>query len=292
MSVTTTPSQIGINDVVAATLTAIRKRVVLPNLMYREAQSGAGTGDTVYVRKPSVFKANDLARGEDIKPNRLKEELIPVKLDVHAESSVILDTIEQSTELSVFASQVLTPIVNAVVDRAETRSAVEINKALKATGENKPVELKADAAMSTVLLDVDEKFQTRSITEGVRLVVSPAGRKAILSDPQFISAEKFGNAMPVQRGQIGSILGMPVFTSPYVEGLGVAFTREYAALANVIPAAMLGNAESEARREDGYGIRVSMGEVFMKLSSIVAADVLIGGTVLDPARAVGIVAAK
>ncbi|MEU7149716.1 hypothetical protein AB0B15_17030 [Streptomyces sp. NPDC045456] len=75
-----------------------------------------------------------------------------------------------------------------------------------------PIDLADPKAVYNSIVDMLEELDIRSAPQDRWIMASPKVRSSLLKSEMFIDASKFGSAV-VPTGQIGSILGMPVYVT-------------------------------------------------------------------------------
>ncbi|MFB7741377.1 hypothetical protein ACWCWQ_34745 [Streptomyces sp. NPDC001571] len=315
--VTASSGAAGVIDTIAsASVVALKNASVLGRLVNRDIEGSFqhGTGATVNVRKPTKFGAMNLDKDADVTNSKLNEKLLPVVLDTHAYVSTLTNTWDNSVIVSDQNLQITLPQAAAVAvgdeNSIEARIAAELKRVIASDGKGtdskgkdaeekalaKAIEHKEGDKFRDTLVKVDAHMNKNKVPlEGRRLVVSPEFRAEILMDDLFVKADSYGSASLVQRGgetlnemHMGNLLGFSVFLSPMIDG-AVAFTRDAFTLALRVPAPMDGAVSGAViDRDSGYGMRLTKAAVPNKLSTQVSTDVLVGATILDADRCVGV----
>ncbi|MFZ3493467.1 hypothetical protein ACODT5_09615 [Streptomyces sp. 5.8] len=309
MSISTGTNKVGIVDAIATNaLVALRKKVVLPGLMYRDVTGDfmAGCGSTVDVRVPSILKAKSLERGKKATWTNLDEKLIPVIIDKHLYEGVKTDSWDATLDIESYSVQVIKPALDAVTDGMEDYAAALIQKVIDSDGTvkdgqgqtvPKAVELKKEAdadSLRTALTAVAKTMTDNKVgLTGRVLVIDSEFMQLLQNTNEFVLADQSGSSVILSDGavgpadnHVGRFLGFDIYLSTYVEG-ACAFTKESLALVNSVPQAR----EAEVGKrvaEDGYVMRYSVSWVHDEFSNVDSIDTFAGGAILDATRSVGI----
>jgi hypothetical protein len=151
--------------------------------------------------------------------------VVEIEDDVEPESHVAMFSLYQKRMISAFVrrldSDLYTSITSTVADGTGVDEAGNTlpDHTIDTAGVGISRELILDARQ---LLDEAEADEARS------LVISPADEAILLNIADFIDASKYGNANPIQNGEIGRIYGIPVLkTNLAVAGEWSMYTKEH-----------------------------------------------------------------
>lgn len=248
--------------IIATALGLLRRAIVLPALVWTDGFhdfSGA-FNDTVSIRVPSRLTSRSRAlRGtggaRTIVMDDLNESKVDVTLNEAIYSAVPVTDEELTLDISDFGMQVLAPQVRAVAEGLENGLAAAMQSApYETTIDFDPTDAYGSIVDARKALnDADVPFSGRA------LVVGSAIEAAILKDPNFLRADKFGpgaaqNALT--EAQIGRIAGFDVYTSNALdENEGFAFHQTAFVLATRAPAIPDGATFGEGQSYQGLAMR-------------------------------------
>lgn len=119
---------------------------VLAGLVYRDYDENfAGKqGDTITIRTPAVFTANEFNRGSGITLQDITEGSTSVTLDTIADVSFPVTAEELTLEIDNFAERVLNPAMEAIVQKVDGDLAAELLAMAVNGGDTKAVTIEAD----------------------------------------------------------------------------------------------------------------------------------------------------
>lgn len=195
-------------------LATLYNTIVLAGLVWRDfdVEFRGKQGDTVTVRKPAVFTAEEFNRSSGITLQDAVEDSVDITLDTIANVSFPVTDEQMTLEISDFQAQLLDPAMEAIaqkidgdlaeelVDAAGTAS--NIASATGATPANAAYRT-ARAMLSRDNLPLSERY----------VVLSPESVSAVLGDDLLISAERVGTTAALREAQIGRLLGFDNYES-------------------------------------------------------------------------------
>jgi hypothetical protein len=282
-----------------AALATLYENTVAAQLVYRDYSSEfvAKVGDTITIRKPAVFTAQEFVEASGITIQDGTEAGIPVVLNHHADVSFAVTTKDLTLKLEDFRAQLLDPALEAIsqkIDRDVLSFRADITAEVgTATGMewNKPEAL---IAAGTELDIHNVPMADR------RAIVGPRTRGAWLNSDILKNADRSGSTAALRQGSIGqNLFGFDAYMSQNIgqpdadpdEGdptteVNVAFHRTAVALVTRQLELPQGAANSYIANYKGFGIRVVIGYDQTKKRDIVSLDTLYGVKTLDPNRAV------
>ncbi|NIH70493.1 P22 phage major capsid protein family protein [Auritidibacter ignavus] len=209
---------------VDAALGLLTKEVILPNLVWRDAESNyqgavGPRGDTVKIRRPAeLTPARELAwrdSNREIVTDDLVEGYHEVKLDTYLYKAVQLLREEQTLDIADFGAQVLTPMVNVVAEGAEQRIAETIREApyketiTAGTG---------DRAVYNSLVDANKFLNQHRVPRIGRVAVVGSEVEArALKDPTLVDVDRSGSDSALRDAQIGRIAGHNMYGSDVID---------------------------------------------------------------------------
>lgn len=289
-----TPSQIA-----QAALATLYENTVAAQLVHRDYDTEfvARIGDTVTVRKPAVFEAEEFNPATGVSIQNATETGVPVVLNHHADVSFEVTTKDLSLKIQDFATQLLNPAMEAIsqkIDRDVLSFRNDITKEVgTAAGSlwNEPEAL----IQAGVELDVDNVPLADR-----RVIVGPRTRGEWLKNDLLKRADASGTTAGLRQGSIGGdLFGFAGYMSqnigqpkqapapgdPTTE-VSVAFHRTAVALVTRQLELPLGASNAAIAGYKGFGIRVVYDYDAKFKKDMVSLDVLYGVKTLDAARAV------
>lgn len=270
-------------DVIAkAALATLYNHAVLAGLVHRdfEADFNGKVGDTITVRKPSVFEANVFNRGTGIVLQDVDEDGVPVTLDTILDVSVAVTDEQMTMEIVDFAAQILTPAMEAINQGVDQRLAAKL---VEVAGESVTVDEAKDLVdAKTALTQNAVPFTDRAAVHGSVL----AG--LLEKDPLFHEADKRGDTIGLREAEIGRKFGFDNFTDQNLDelgdDLGVAFHRTAVALVTRTLAVPEGGVKAAVESYKGLAVRVMYGYDITHKQQILSIDTLIGVADIDGAN--------
>lgn len=284
-----------------AALATLYETTVAAQLVHRDYSTEfvAKIGDTVTIRKPAVFTAQEYIEANGIQVQDATESGIPVVLDHHADVSFAVTSKDLALKIEDFSEQLLNPALEAIsqkIDQDVLKFRNDITQVVGASGSwtwDKPESL-VDAG---VLLDIAKVPASER-----RVIVGPRTRGEWLKNDLVKRADASGSTAGLREGSIGANLwgfdaymsqniGQPKATGAQVTGdptteVDVAFHRTAVALVTRQLELPMGAANAFIANYKGFGIRVVIGYDQNKKKDIVSLDTLYGVKTLDANRAV------
>ena len=269
-------------------LATLYNNFVAAGLVWRDFDdSFAGKiGDTISVRKPAVFTADDFDRATGIVLQDVDEDSVPVKLDKIADVSFPVTAEELTLNIDDFAGRLLNPAMLAIVEAVDTALVTELESAATGTGGGGT---ETGASASEAMIKAREKLTTNKLPLTERYgVLSPGGTSEALSDELFVRADQSGSTDALRNAAIGRVFGIDTYESQQVPGSGVAFHRTAVTLASRTLQAPNGVGPSQYAIENfmGLGLRVVYSYDIKYKQDIVSVDFLYGVAVTRPEGAV------
>lgn len=292
------------NDIITPSLVSrvglatLYNTTVLAGLVWRDFDPDftGKQGDTITIRKPAVFAAQDFNRATGIVLQNIDEGSIPLKLDHLADVSFPVTSEELTLNIDDFANRLLTPAMEAIVQKVDAAIGEAAVDAAQGPGGGGTAVM--DAKASDVMIEAREKLTTNKLPTSNRYaVLSPAGTSVALKDPLFVEADTSGSTDALREAHIGRVFGIDTYESQtfgYGPGDvgkadGAAFHQTAITLASRALQAPMGVASSQVAVESYKGL--TLRTVFSYDSKfkqdIVSIDFLYG---IAPTRPEGAVA--
>lgn len=268
-------------------LATLHHSLVFANLVWRDfdADFTGKQGDTVTIRKPATFTAEEFDRSEGIQLQEIKENSTTVELDTIANVSVPVTDEEMTLEIESFEIQVLNGMVYAIAEKMDgdlAELAVDTANGEGgggvADGSTKPTDAyrSALATLGRNKLPLTERYA----------VVSPEAHADVLGQDELIKVNESGTPNGLRNGLIGDLIGFRNYTTGVLgfgpgnkgEADGVAFHKQALALVVRPLNTPKGVADNQVAREsfDGLSMRVVYAYDNKKKQDEVSVDVLYG----------------
>lgn len=189
-------------------LPILRENLVFPALVHTDFSADfCKPGDTVYVRKPAVFEAQDFSGS--ITTQDIEEGMVEVKLDKIADVSVELTAKDMALSVTDFASQILEPAMSAIAEKIN-RDGLALYKDIPycvGSAGSTPSALDDFANTVKALNTAKAPLTDRSVVWNVDAIAEFQKLAAI------VNAEKSGSTAALREGSIGRILGLNNYMS-------------------------------------------------------------------------------
>jgi hypothetical protein len=273
-------------------LPILSDNLVAPNLMYKDYSADfAKQGDTIQVKRPSIFTANDFPVGGAISIQDLNRFPVLVTMDKIADVSVQLTAREMALNFEGFNAEVLEPAVVAIAEKINSTGlemASYIPYWVGASGTT-PATLEP-IANAMRMLNVNKcPLPTR------RAVWDPYAEAKLLQLDTLVEADKSGSTAALRESAMGRVYGFNNFMS---QGVYTHTAGEYTALADVTAAITAANNAIDPLTGFTYSSAVLTSAAGVSVKSLEAGDLLtIAGkqkvVIADTAAAIaGVVTAK
>ena len=270
-------------DIIAReALMVLRNNAVMANLVHRDYSndfSGA-VGDTITVRKPATFVANDY--NGSIEVQDATETAVSVVMDKHLDVSFAVTAKQMTMEIEDFSKQLLVPAMQAFADKID-----KMLIALEAEATSRHPH--ASGAIAPADMIEARKFLTQNAAPLAdrRFVVGATAEADLLNSELFVSAEKVGDAgTALREASLGRKFGMDCYVDQNIAKSGnytpsIAFHKNAMALVTRPLALPQGAAKAAIVNYDGFGLRVVYGYDMDKKTDTVSIDMLCGVKLLD-----------
>jgi hypothetical protein len=278
-------------------LATLHHSLVLAGLVWRDydADFTGKQGDTVTIRKPATFTAEEFDRDTGITLQDVGENSTTVTIDTIANVSVAVTDEEMTLTIEDFSVQVLNGMVRAIAEKIDADLAELLVDAANgaggagvADGSTTPTSAyrTALAVLGRNKLPLTDRYA----------VLSPEAHADVLGEDKLIKVNESGTSNALRQAIIGDLLGFVNYTSGVFgsgEGDrgsadGVAFHREAVALVVRPLQTPKGLAANQVARET-FG-NISMRVVYAynnsKKQDEVSVDVLYGTKALRPEGAI------
>ncbi|QXN74222.1 major capsid protein [Gordonia phage ObLaDi] len=289
-------------DVIAETaLATLYENTVMLPLVYTdhstEFTGAQKVGDTVNIRKPAVFTANEFNRANGITVQEATEGSIPVKLDKIADVSFAVTSEDLALHIDDFDEQLLAPATEALsqhIDRALIALKADLTQVAGVTPAGRSWD------KPEVLIEAGRLLDLKNVPNGLRRAVVGATTRAAWLDSDLLKrADTSGTTEALRQGSIGrNLFGFDAYMTQNVVSpaanpatgqptteVGLAFHPTAFSFVSA-PLPVPPNASASVQSYKGLSIRVAQQYDIKLKQTIVSLDVLYGVKTIDKDRAV------
>lgn len=262
-------------------LMVLRNNAVMANLVHRDYSSEfvGGVGDTITVRKPATFVANEY--NGSIEVQDAQETSVAVKMDKHLDVSFAVTAKELTLDIADFSKQFLVPAMQAFADKVD-----KYLIALESEATSRHPH--ADGAIAPADMIAARKFLTENAAPMAdrRFVVGATAEADLLGNELFVSAEKVGDTAALKEASLGRKFGMDIYVDQNIAKNGnytpsIAFHKNAMALVTRPLALPNGAAKAAIVNYDGFSLRVVYGYDMNTKTDTISIDMLCGVKLLD-----------
>jgi hypothetical protein len=274
-------------------LATLYHSMVLANLVWRDfdADFTGKQGDTVTIRKPATFTAEEFVRANGVTLQEITENSTTVTIDTIANVSVAVTDEEMTLEIGSFETQVLNGMVMAIAEKIDGDLAELLVDTAEGSGGGGTVDgtttptagyREALAKLGRAKAPLTERYG----------VLSPEAHADVLGEDKLIKVNESGTSNALRQGIIGDLLGFTNYTSGVFgygagdkgQADGALFHKQAVALVVRPLNTPRGLAASQVAREnhDGLSMRVVYAYNANKKQDEVSVDVLYGKKALRP----------
>jgi hypothetical protein len=275
-----------------------------------EADFAGRVGDTITVRKPAVFTANEFNRATGIVPQNATESGFPVVLNHMPDVSFTVTTEQLTLEINDFGEQLLDPAMEAMaqkIDRDILALRDDITQEVGAVAEDPDGEDHnyADGEYpwsdSRVLIEAGALLDTKNVPQADRyVVVGPRTKARWVAEKAWRYADHRGSTVGLTEAQFGArVSGFDPFMTQNIAGpsptpttgqptteVDVAFHKTAFALVTRTLEVPPGAQDATIMNYKGFALRVVYDYDIKYKQTVVSVDCLYGTKTLDPNRAV------
>lgn len=255
-----------------------------------------GAGDTITIRKPTTFTAQDFTTSIVIQ--NITESSVPVVMNYHKDISISIGAKEAALDLKDFQEQVISPAMEAHAQAVDEAILTFRNDLVQEVGTNGAVTTGVsgtnayDVDNPRVLIDAKRVLNTRKVPGSERYaVVGPTTAARWEGDDLFTKASDRGDVIGREEAYLGKrVFGFSPYETQHVEGgddeIGVAFHRTAVAFVTRPLVLPRGAAAAETVSYKGVGMRVVYSYNATTKQDIMSMDLIFGVKTLDATRAV------
>lgn len=276
------------STIASAALATLYENAVLPSLVHRDydADFNGKRSDTITVRKPAVFTANEFARPAGIVIQDATETGVPVVLDTLLDVSFSVTDEELSLDIVNFTEQFLTPAMEAIIQGLDAKLVAQFATATTTVA----------VTGATDLVDVATALTANSVPLTMRRAVHNSANAGVLQkDPLFHQADQRGDTEGLREATIGRKFGFDNYVDQNFDGVtppvnfaGAAFHQSAVALVTRTLDVPMGGARGATASYKGIGLRVVYDYDINQKEQIISIDTLCGAATLDDDRMVAL----
>jgi hypothetical protein len=273
--------------IASTALATLHHAMVLANLVWRDfdADFTGKQGDTVTIRKPATFTAEEFDRAQGITLQDVTEDSTTVSIDTIANVSVAVTDEEMTLSVNDFRTQILNGMVFAIAEKIDGDLAELLVDTANgaggggvADGTTTPTAAyrQALAILGRNKLPLTERYA----------VLSPEAHADVLGEDKLIKVNESGTSNALRQAIIGDLLAFVNYTSGVFgngagdrgQADGVAFHKQAVALVVRPLNTPKGVAPNQVAREDfnGLSMRVVYAYNANKKQDEVSVDVMYG----------------
>lgn len=195
-------------------LMRLRNQLVMKNLVHVDfSDEFKAQGDTVQIRKPATFTANDFTGAADVSVQDIVEQNVNVKLDKIADVTVEVTAKELSLNIEDFGKQVSDGAMQALAQKIdyELCQLYKYTPYYAGTLGNNPATLAHLAGGRKVLMDNKAPLLNR------RGVFDPTAAANLLQLDVISKVSDSGQTAGLREAQMGRVLGLDLYESQNME---------------------------------------------------------------------------
>ena len=266
-------------DIIAReALMVLRNNAVMANLVYRDYSDEfvAGVGDTITIRKPAKFQANEFNGSLSVQD--ATEGSVSVTLDKHLDVSFAVTAKQMTLDIKDFSQQLLVPAMQAFADKIDSYLL-----GLASSVTNEVSYTSGTDNIRTKLVDA-RKYLTAAAAPMTdrRFVYGSDVEADLLKTDLFLAADKVGDeGTALREASLGRKFGLDFYVDQNVDSDNIVFHKNAFALVTRQLELPLGNANASIVNYDGFGLRVVYGYDMDKKTDTISIDMLCGVKVLN-----------
>ena len=261
-------------------LMVLRNNAVMANLVYRDySDEFAAVGDTITIRKPATFKANEYKGSIELQD--ATESGVKVVMNKLLDVSFAVTSKEMTLDIADFSNQLIVPAMQAFADKIDS-SILALESGI--TNRVNATNAKADIIAA-------RKFLTTAAAPLAdrRYVYNSDVEADLLSTDLFVNAGAVGDdGTALKEASLGRKFGMDFYVDQNIPAAtsqgkmeAMAFHKNAFALVTRPLALPQGAANAHIENYDGFALRVVYGYDMDKKTDTVSIDMLCGVAVLD-----------
>lgn len=235
-------------------LMILTSSLVAASLVYRDYEqewTGAKVGDTVTIRKPPTFVANEFT--STVSVQNITEGNVPLRLEKHYDVTVQVTSRDWTLAIGDFASRVVRPAMVAVaegIDRYVLSKGADFPTYVGTAGTGIGGWLTANPINDFAL--VDKQLNIQKVPQAGRYaIVDPTAKASIMSVPALVQAYSRGDdGTALREASMGRIMGIDYFMDQNIwthtkgTAASATVTSDVAAGATTIPVTVGGSGQT------------------------------------------------
>lgn len=267
-------------------LAVLRNNAVMANLVYRDYSSDfAAVGDTITIRKPATFQANEFDASKGITVQDVTESSTEVKMDKMLDVSFAVTSKEMSLDIVDFSEQLLVPAMQAFADKIDAYLIGLESQLTNRVAHDSGVIAPADMIAARQYL-----VENAAPTTDRNFVVGAQAEADLLNSELFVNASAVGDeGTALREASLGRKFGLDTYVDQNIKKVSatkayvpsIAFHKNAFALVTRTPELPLGAASAHVENYDGFGLRVVYGYDIKTKTDTVSIDMLCGVKLLD-----------
>ena len=206
-------------EIAREALIRLRENQVMARLVHTDYSNEFGSkGDTINVRKPAVFTANEFT--STISAQDVSESSVAVALDKIADVSVAITSKQMTLNIEDFGTQVLDGAMNAIAQKIDSdlhALHVDIPYSFGTAGTT-PDALSDLAGARKILQDNKVPATMRN------LVMDTSAEAEFLALDAVVNADKSGSTAALRDANLGRLMGFDVYASQNVADFTTTIT--------------------------------------------------------------------
>lgn len=285
------------NMIAKASLATLYETTVMAQLVHRdyEEEFVGKRGDTITVRRPPTFVANEYVRSEGIQIQDATETGIPVVLNHFADVSFAVTAEELTLEVADFSATFLVPAMEAIAQKIDADLlalrddiVLEVGQTAGELWNDPRALIAADRVLTQQKVPMSQRYA----------VVGPVTKAEWIKDDLLNRADARGNTEGLKEAYLGNrLFGFDPYVTNHITvpaqtsgnsttEVGVGFHRTAFALV-MRPLTLPRGAQNAAVADyKGFGLRVVIDYDMDLKSDVVSIDTLYGTKTIDANRAV------
>ena len=267
-------------------LRVLRNNAVMAQLVHRDYSNefSGKVGDTITVRKPATFVANEFTGEGPITRQDATETGVQVKMDKHLDVSFEVTSEQMALDIDDFSKQLLEPAMQAFNDKIDNYLIELAN-----TDVTQRIAHASGAIVPADLVDARQFLVAHSApTTDRNFVIGAQAEADLLKTDLFTNASAVGdNGTALREASIGRKYGMNFYTDQNIKKLSatatpaIAFHKNAFALVTRPLELPMGAAKAAIVDYDGFGLRVVYGYDMETKKDTISIDMLCGVATLD-----------
>lgn len=261
-------------------LMVLRNNAVMANLVHRDYSNEfvAGVGDTITVRKPAKFTANEFS--SSISVQNATESKTTVTMDKLLDVSFSVTSKELTMSIEDFSAQLIVPAMQAFADKIDGYLIALADAASQTVEKSSPVDAGAIVDARAFLTKAAAPLTER------RFVYNSAVEAELLKTDLFTNASAVGDdGTALREASLGRKFGMDFYVDQNFDSAttakAVAFHKNAFALVTRPLVLPKGASNAAIMNYDGFGLRVVQDYDINTKTDVISIDMLCGVKTLD-----------